>query len=32
VIFNINRLVEMGFSHFKLTPINENVGITLDLL
>lgn len=32
VIFNINRLVDMGFSHFKLTPINENVGITLDLL
>jgi len=32
VIFNINRLVEMGFSHFKLTPTNENVGITLDLL
>ena len=32
VIFNINRLVDMGFSHFKLTPINETVGITLDLL
>jgi hypothetical protein len=32
VIFNINRFVDMGFSHFKLTPINETVGITLDLL
>ncbi len=32
VIFDIDRLVELGFSHFKLTPINEKVGITLDLL
>jgi hypothetical protein len=32
VIFNLKRLIEMGFLHFKLTPINENIGVTLGLL
>jgi len=32
VIFNIDRLVAMGFSHFKLTPVNEKIGKTLSLL
>jgi hypothetical protein len=32
VIFNLKRFIDMGFSHFKLTPINENVGVTLELL
>lgn len=32
VIFNIDRLVAMGFSHFKLTPINEEIGKTLHRL
>jgi len=32
VIFDLKYYVDLGFSHFKLTPINENVGITLNLL
>ena len=32
VIFNIDRLVDMGFVQFKLTPLTEAVGKTLEII
>lgn len=32
VVFDIDKLVELGFSRFKLTPLTEQIGQSLDLL